>query len=303
MSIIEILQSSAQPETEGLKSTYCGPLADYLTSGQCQDETVKYVYEKVNAAYPQAGICTGLNITVNPNIVPNQIIRYKDVAKLNGKGYPCADILYFTNESGAEKAMLYTPLTSGAYLLVKGEYLVLTEPGSAFEPYRNDIVALASSDVDFVINTVKDLFRRNAGGIQRFIERKIYGSYELLLADAVKMADGLATEAKEKLVEMDDRAGYIQSCVLKWFMLKKVVYVSYMLDKNILNNVHEGNSKAQRTQAKANADTIKFIPYSEMWRISRPKPRRVRTIDPLDAQTMAEAERIESYNESLKNQQ
>jgi hypothetical protein len=39
-----------------------------------------------------------------------------------------------------------------------------------------------------------------------------------------------------------------------------------MVNKNILNTVHEGNVKKQRNQAKLNADEITFMSYSEMWR-------------------------------------
>ena len=56
------------------------------------------------------------------------------------------------------------------------------------------------------------------------------------------------------------------------FLLKKVLYVQYMVNKNILNSVHEGNVKKQRNQAKLNADDILFMSYSEMWRTTGPEP-------------------------------
>lgn len=58
----------------------------------------------------------------------------------------------------------------------------------------------------------------------------------------------------------------IYSLVVRWFLLKKVVYVQYMVNKDMLQNVHEGNIKKQRNQAKINADEIPFISYSELWR-------------------------------------
>ena len=39
-----------------------------------------------------------------------------------------------------------------------------------------------------------------------------------------------------------------------------------MVNKDMLQNVHEGNIKKQRNQAKINADEIPFISYSELWR-------------------------------------
>ena len=41
-----------------------------------------------------------------------------------------------------------------------------------------------------------------------------------------------------------------------------------MVNKNILNTVHEGNVKKQRNQAKVNADEVTFLSYSEMWRLT-----------------------------------
>jgi hypothetical protein len=58
--------------------------------------------------------------------------------------------------------------------------------------------------------------------------------------------------------------------IQKWFLLKKVCYVQYMVSKDLLNSVHEGNIKKQRNQAKTNADEIGFLSFSEMWRLTAP---------------------------------
>ena len=39
-----------------------------------------------------------------------------------------------------------------------------------------------------------------------------------------------------------------------------------MVDKTVLNTKFEGNVKAQRKQAKQNADKIRFISISDLWR-------------------------------------
>ena len=70
----------------------------------------------------------------------------------------------------------------------------------------------------------------------------------------------------EQLREAQDKEACIYSLVVRWFLLKKVVYVQYMVNKDMLQNVHEGNIKKQRNQAKINADEIPFISYSELWR-------------------------------------
>ena len=42
-----------------------------------------------------------------------------------------------------------------------------------------------------------------------------------------------------------------------------------MVNKEILNTVHEGNVKKQRNQAKLNADQIQFLSYSDMYRLQK----------------------------------
>ena len=72
--------------------------------------------------------------------------------------------------------------------------------------------------------------------------------------------------AETELRDAEDKEAMIYSLVVRWFLLKKVVYVQYMVNKDMLQNVHEGNIKKQRNQAKINADEIPFISYSELWR-------------------------------------
>ena len=73
-------------------------------------------------------------------------------------------------------------------------------------------------------------------------------------------------EAFDKLKDVEDKYEMIREYIVKWFLLKKVLYVQYMLNKDFLTNVHEGNVRKQRNQAKINADEIAFISYSSLWR-------------------------------------
>ena len=73
-------------------------------------------------------------------------------------------------------------------------------------------------------------------------------------------------EAFDKLKDVEDKYEMIREYIVKWFLLKKVLYVQYMLNKDFLQNVHEGNVRKQRNQAKINADEIAFISYSSLWR-------------------------------------
>ena len=93
-------------------------------------------------------------------------------------------------------------------------------------------------------------------------------NYDELKEAALKAAEALKAEAIRTLGSMSEKTEQIRQYVIQWFLLKKVLYVQYMVNKNILNSVHEGNVKRQRNQAKLNADEVAFLSFSEMWRIT-----------------------------------
>lgn len=102
--------------------------------------------------------------------------------------------------------------------------------------------------------------------MQREADRNRFSNYEQLKKDALDEAEAVKENAETELREAEDKEAMIYSLVVRWFLLKKVVYVQYMVNKDMLQNVHEGNIKKQRNQAKINADEIPFISYSELWR-------------------------------------
>ena len=120
--------------------------------------------------------------------------------------------------------------------------------------------------VDGVLATFRKLFSVKAGALQREADRNRFSNYEQLKKDALDEAEAVKENAETELREAEDKEAMIYSLVVRWFLLKKVVYVQYMVNKDMLQNVHEGNIKKQRNQAKINADEIPFISYSELWR-------------------------------------
>ena len=84
--------------------------------------------------------------------------------------------------------------------------------------------------------------------------------------EALRISNKMHDEAFDKLKDVEDKYEMIREYIVKWFLLKKVLYVQYMLNKDFLTNVHEGNVRKQRNQAKINADEIAFISYSSLWR-------------------------------------
>ena len=157
-----------------------------------------------------------------------------------------------------------------SFIYAKGYYYCMTEPGSPFIDCKNEIVAVTSDKASRITDAYSKLFTMKAGALQRSIDRDYFKNYDELKALAVEAANKQKEEAPAVLTALEDRTAQIYRYVINWFLLKKVLYVQYMVNKNILNTVHEGNIKKQRNQAKTNADEIGFLSFSEMWRLTAP---------------------------------
>ena len=94
----------------------------------------------------------------------------------------------------------------------------------------------------------------------------MYENYDAMFKHALDIATKIKDNIFEDLKNTEDKAALIEKTVVSWFLIKKYVYVQYMVDKKILNDVHNGNTKAQRNQAKQNADAIRFISIPELWK-------------------------------------
>jgi hypothetical protein len=85
------------------------------------------------------------------------------------------------------------------------------------------------------------------------------------------LANGYAQKLKdnvtENIKEHNNRGEMIYSTIMRWFLIKKAVYVHYMTNKDLLVTINENNIKKQRHNAKTFADQIPFIAFSEMWRL------------------------------------
>ena len=85
----------------------------------------------------------------------------------------------------------------------------------------------------------------------------------LLLAGLLAVPQGMVYA--EELADLEDRAPVIAYYVVRWFLLKKLVYVQYMVNKNIRSSIHDGDIHRQRNQARLNSDDIPFLSYRQMW--------------------------------------
>lgn len=268
MSVCEILSAKIDERKQGSDCTFNGYLEDYLGMEDNQlEDVLKAAFESILQEEPDAKIITNLRHEISKDAVSNQIIRYKDIFKLNSRPLVTPYIIYAEHEDGESRALLVLPYSKANYLYGKGMYYCLTEPGSEFAEVKNEIVSIASESSAEIAKVFTDMFIEKAGALQRTLDKKFFTNYEELKVIALAAAEEEKQNAIDTLPALEDRTQQIYQYVVHWFLLKKVLYVQYMVNKIILKTEHDGNVKKQRNQAKINADSVVFLSYSEMWRV------------------------------------
>ncbi|NLC96965.1 MAG: hypothetical protein GX675_05305 [Erysipelotrichaceae bacterium] len=267
MAIVEILENKLDVRKGGDECEFNGYLEDYILDIDEleMDETIKEALKLIAEEDNQAKICVNLRMAVNKDAISNQIIRYKDVFKLTGKPIILPYIIY-GEKNDADRALLLVPYEKYGYLFAKGYYYSMTEPGSDFSNCKNEIVAISMDNATSIFDAYKRLYSVTAGSLQRSIDHSDYTNYESLKENAIECANEIRDKAVDVLTDLEDKTDAIYLMVIKWFLLKKVLYVQYMVNKDILNRVHDGIVKKQRNQAKLNSEEIKFMSFSELWR-------------------------------------
>lgn len=261
MGIYELLGSKEDVRKGSSACDFNGYLEDYLdTLEESTDfsSALRALFEMDK----DLKIIVNLKTGVSKESISNQIIRYKDIFKLENEAIICPWIVY-AKKDNEEKALL---LVDDDYIYAKGMYYCLTEPSSAFQDVKNDIVAVDIKDVATVKDTFSKLFTKRAGQIQRDLDHRHFSDYDESYKHALDLSNTISENLFIDVKECENKEKFIRSCISRWFLIKKFVYVQFMVDKNILNTRFEGNVKAQRNQAKQNADSIRFISISEMRR-------------------------------------
>lgn len=246
--------------SENGRCDFNGFLEDYLAENE--DEEVKEVLEALFECDKDLRIAVNMRIGVNKESISNSIIRYKDIFKLGENALVIPYIVYVKKEA-SEKALI---LTKKEYIYAKAYYYALTEPNGRFVDAKNDCVALDMSDKDRVIETFKLMDEKKAGYVQRGLDRKYFENYDASYARGLELAESIKENIFTKIDESEDKEAFINSCVERWYLIKKFVYVQFMIDKDALKTKFDNNIKLQRNKAKENADSIRFISISEMWK-------------------------------------
>lgn len=261
MGIYELLGSLEDARKGSNACDFNGYLEDYLDTlneGSNQAPALKALFMMDH----DLKIVVNLKIGVSKESISNQIIRYKDIFKLENEAVICPYIVYGKHEEN-EKALL---LVDDDYIYAKGMYYCLTEPSSPYQEAKNDIVAVDMADTEAVKDAFAKLFVKRAGQVQRELDHRHFNNYDDVYAHCLALSEAIGESLFTDIKNSDNREQFIRSCISRWFLIKKVVYVQFMVDKNILNTRFEGNVKAQRNQAKQYADSIRFVSIAEMHR-------------------------------------
>ncbi len=268
MSIFDIL-SNVQDLRKGDDScAFNGYLEDYLTVIE-EDHPGKRLFTQLFEADENLRICVNYGFDVNREVISNQIIRYKDASKLPKKFMKCPFLVYGKDATGHQFGLILYPSDRQEYLVAKGIYFALTEQEGPFESGRNEIVAMTMENDEQCLSIVQRLMAGDVrvGALQREIDRLHFKNFDELNHLANNYAQNLKDNITNNIKDHHNRGEIIYSTIMRWFLIKKAVYVHYMTNKDLLVTINENNIKKQRHNAKTFADQIPFIAFSEMWRI------------------------------------
>ena len=275
MAIYDILYEvkDKREEDSGI-SDFNGFLEDYLSIIETNEE-MKETKEVLQALFEEDNdlrIVCNLRLNINKDAIANQIIRYKDAFKLPKETICCPYIVY-GNFDGEQKALILTIGDKEEYILAKALYYVISEPENEYEGTRNEIIAMSVSKetISRMLESVTAFFHqhRKAGIVQRQLDSIVFDSYDEMYEMANAMAQEQKEHIKDILLAREDKETAIYQIIVKWFLMKKFSYVQYMMDKNTLHKLYEGNVKKQRQVAKEKSDAICFISLSELWKLTK----------------------------------
>ena len=279
MAIYDILNEVIDfRKSEDGNCAFNGFLEDYLSLLE-DDPQQQDLYTMLQALFekdPNLKIICDLQLSVNRNAIANQIIRYKDAFKLVKGSIKIPYLIYGMYEGrkgSVQKAMILTKGDKEAYILAKALYYVMSEPDNEFEGTRNEIIASALHPqyLTHTLQAIESFFMRDfkAGTVQRTLDLQFFTSYDEMYDLAYQICERQKNNVEEVINQVDDVEAFIYQNIATWFLMKKFTYVQYMMDKNTLTTIHEGNVKKQRQRAKEKSDAISFVSFSQMWRMKK----------------------------------
>ena len=260
MAICSILEK----KIPGRDCSFNAPLKEYLSEVQNDDEVLVEGLKASLDDEPDVWIICDLEVRISRSAISNRIIYYRDIFKLKGAGLRVPYMVYRHTEE-KDYALLIVRDKPAGYLYARGYYYCMSEPSGEYYDCRNDIVEISPETSEEIVSIWQKMKTEKSGVIQRQIDRRYFATYDALMEEALKAAAALKLLAEEDLPRIRERSETIGYFVSRWFLLKKVVYVQYMVNRKILSEIHENDIKKQRNQAKLNADAVEFISYRNLW--------------------------------------
>ncbi|AYV33872.1 hypothetical protein PT160_01655 [Erysipelothrix rhusiopathiae] len=263
MGLVYAMSEIKDKRQGGHECTFNGFLEDYLNFDTAQ---YKELLENVLEMDDSIRVMENVRIHINKDLVANKIIRYKDVHKIP-KGYIKAPLILYSEGQEREFALI---LVDRNYLEAKGIYYCLTEQGGILGAFRHNVLVLPIEETEIILELLKILpsDRPTIASLQREQDRRHYRDTEMLIETAIAKGQENITYINQSL--RDDpqgRADRIHQTIASWYLLKKMLYVQYMMDKDTLLKINNGDIKLHRQKAKEHCNKIEFIPFSELWRI------------------------------------
>lgn len=247
---------------------YNGYLHNYLDHSDGMAQDIQDAFIAIVKKYPNMKVCVDYTLPIRKETVTNRIIHYKDAFKLHKNAFKVSYILY-TEVKGKERGIVLLPYSHFSFLYAKGCYLCLSEPGGPLEDAKNELLGISTNRGEEVVELFDRLFEIPQYRLQKEWDKRYYPSFERLLEAAVHAADELKQVAPKYLLESKHPDKIIDQMIVIWFLLKKVVYVSYRMDRQALQKIHNGNVQEHRAQAKAYADAIGFMSRHDLWVLTK----------------------------------
>lgn len=273
-SVVDRLSACLDERNENAVCKFNGYVEDYLNVIEDLEdkEELRNILERFYEMDEGCRIIVDLAINCNHEAIANQIIRYKDAGKIP-QGFFKVPYLVYMNHDHTETGVIFDIGDEEVAMYIKGVYYVLSEPGNLYEELRNELISVGFNShlMERQFKLIQTFIegKGKAGHIQRLLDQLCFTSLDSMVEKARTVANKLCSEGVANLKNLEDPKDAIYDCIKKWYYLKKFVYVQTMMDKTRLNTIYEGNPKKQRADAKANADSISYVSFSECWKQSK----------------------------------
>ena len=244
-----------------------GFLEDYVASLE-EDHPQLQLFRTILEKNCDFRILVHYRFNINHELISNQIIRYKDIQKIPAYQFDLPYLIYGQNEDKELCGLILLEGKEDAYILAKGYYLALTEQGSILEAVKNQCVS-CNTEHPNLLKAMDKLHddHLKAGAVQRMLDSDIFCNYQDLLEVVQGVSIKVQNKVKDFIKSVENKEAVIYPAVVHWFLLKNMVYVHTMMNRNLLLQDCEGDVRRQRHLAKLNSDHVQFLMYSEMWRM------------------------------------